>query len=74
VLREELNKPNPDKASETRYHQWIRMIVEDATKGGTDAKMEIMRFLEGTAPVAKPDQEALEEPEATDEHGNTLNP
>ena len=75
ALRAELGRPSPENPSETRYAEWARKIVDEASKGSTDQKMEVMKFLEGTAPADKGEPPGdLDESETTDEHGNSIDP
>jgi hypothetical protein len=75
AIRAELGKPDPGSPKETRYEVWARRIVEEAAEGDNSAKMEVIKFLEGSSPADKGDPpEPLENQPASDVDGNTLDP
>lgn len=73
VLREELSKPIPGKGNLTKYQEWARKVIEEAEAGSNPAKFEVIKFLEGAAPLnnGEPPEE-VEDAALADDNGNPL--
>ena len=73
ALREALAQIDPKNRSKTYYKSWAESLRDGALTN--EEKLEIAKFLEGSTPALKDlDDEELDNSDATDANGNTIEP
>jgi hypothetical protein len=71
AIRAKLSQIDPKKGK-TYYEIWADEIVLDAIDN--EAKLDVIKFLEGATPLIKPSDDPLEDPQSYDADGNSVEP
>lgn len=73
ALRQYLAQPNPEVKDETREDTAARKLWETADASPTFL-LDVLKWLEGSSPKESETDSEIDEPPATDEHGNPIEP